>query len=95
MASSEELKYWVAFSRIAGIGRVRISRLKQYFGSLHDAWNASEARLKQAGLNTRSIEALLAARPTLSLITADQADKGSYVGKYVSRIDKLNAICFK
>lgn len=69
MASDDELKYWVAFSGIAGIGRVRMSRLKECFGSLQGAWNASEAMLKQAGLDTRSVDTLMAVRPRLSLDT--------------------------
>jgi len=67
MISADELKYWVAFSGIAGIGRVRISQLKDYFGSLQDAWKAPEGKLKQAGLDSRSIDALLSVRPRISL----------------------------
>lgn len=67
MANADELKYWVGFSGIPGIGRVRISQLKQYFGSLQDAWTASEGRLKQAGLDSRSIDALVTLRPRISL----------------------------
>ena len=55
MVSTDELKYWVAFSGIAGVGRVRIAQLKEYFGSLQDAWKAPEGKLKQAGLDSRSI----------------------------------------
>ena len=57
MVSADELKYWVAFSGIPGIGRVRISQLKEYFGSLQDAWKAPEGKLRQAGLDSRSIDA--------------------------------------
>ena len=67
MVSADELKYWVAFSGIAGIGRIRISQLKEYFGSLHDAWKAPEGKLRQAGLDSRSIDALTALRPRMSL----------------------------
>ena len=67
MKSIDELKYWVAFSGIAGIGRVRISRLKEYFGTLKDAWEAPEGKLKQAGLDSRSIDALVSLRPRISL----------------------------
>jgi predicted Rossmann fold nucleotide-binding protein DprA/Smf involved in DNA uptake len=52
MISADELKYWVAFSGIAGVGRVRITQLKEYFGSLQDAWKAPEGKLKQAGLDS-------------------------------------------
>lgn len=66
MIADAEVKYWVAFSGIAGIGRIRISRLKTHFGTLQDAWQAPEGKLKQAGLDSRSVDALLAVRRTLS-----------------------------
>ena len=67
MVSANELKYWVGFSQIPGIGRIRISQLKEHFGSLQDAWKAPEGRLKQAGLDSRSIDTLLLLRPRISL----------------------------
>ncbi len=67
MVSADELKYWVAFSGIAGVGRVRISRLREYFGGLQDAWNAPEGKLKQAGLDSRSVAALMTVRSKISL----------------------------
>jgi len=66
MVSADELKYWVAFSGIAGIGRVRISQLREYFGTLQAAWKAPQCKLKQAGLDSRSIAALIAERPRIS-----------------------------
>ncbi len=67
MIAANELKYWVAFSGIAGVGRVRISRLREFFGSLQDAWKAPEGKLKQAGLDSRSVDALLTVRSRMSL----------------------------
>ncbi len=67
MPQVNELKYWVGFSRIPGIGRVRLSQLKEHFDNLQDAWKASESQLKQAGLDSRSIETLLLLRPKISL----------------------------
>jgi len=67
MASTDELKYWVGFSRIPGIGRIRVSRLKEHFGSLRHAWEAPEGRLRQAGLDPRSVDNLLLLRPRISL----------------------------
>ncbi|MHC1578711.1 MAG: DNA-processing protein DprA [Dehalococcoidia bacterium] len=67
MVSADELKYWVAFSGIAGIGRVRIYQLKEYFGNLKDAWEAPEGKLRQAGLDSRSIDAILTLRPRISV----------------------------
>ncbi len=67
MVSNDELKYWVGFSMVPGIGRVRVSQLKEHFGSLQDAWKASEGKLKQAGLDSRSVDTLLLLRPKISL----------------------------
>jgi DNA processing protein len=67
MVTDSELKYWVGFSAIPGIGRVRISQLREHFGSLQDAWKAPEGKLKQAGLDSRSIDALVTMRPRMSL----------------------------
>ena len=67
MIDDEELKYWVGFSQIPGIGRVRTSQLKEHFGSLQGAWEASEDALKQAGLDSRSIDTLVLLRPKISL----------------------------
>jgi len=67
MVKPDELKYWVAFSGIPGVGRVRIAQLKEHFGSLQHAWKAPEGRLKQAGLDSRSIGALVTLRPRISV----------------------------
>jgi len=67
MTSADQLKYWVGFSEISGIGRVRISQLREHFGSLQDAWKAPEGKLKQAGLDSRSINTLVLLRPKISL----------------------------
>ncbi len=67
MVSTDELKYWVGFSLIPGIGRVRLSQLKEHFGNLRDAWKAPEGELRQAGLDSRSIETLLLLCPKISL----------------------------
>jgi DNA processing protein len=49
--SGQDIKYWVAFSLIPGIGRVRLAQLENYFGNLENAWGAAPAELKQAGLD--------------------------------------------
>ena len=49
-----ELKYWIAFNRVRGVGRARIAMLEANFGSLAEAWGASSARLQQAGLDRRT-----------------------------------------
>jgi DNA processing protein len=61
-----DLKYWVAFNRIQGIGRAKFSLLEACFGDLEHAWKASAAELKAAGLDSKSIEAIVASRPDIS-----------------------------
>ncbi|MCK5213449.1 MAG: DNA-processing protein DprA, partial [Dehalococcoidia bacterium] len=58
----EELAFWVAVSRVSGIGRVRLRRLREYFGTLEHAWSASPEILKHAGLDLRTVERFCDAR---------------------------------
>jgi DNA processing protein len=60
-------KYWLGFNLIKGIGPVRLRALRQYFGDLEIAWNASEAALLAAGLDRRSLANLLQARQAINL----------------------------
>ncbi len=46
----EEIKYWLAFSRINNIGPIRFKKLIKYFIDLKTAWQADLFSLKQAGL---------------------------------------------
>ncbi|MCK4696827.1 MAG: DNA-protecting protein DprA, partial [Dehalococcoidia bacterium] len=64
-----DTKYWVGFTLIPGIGRVRLSRLEQYFGEMERAWQASATELEMAGLDNRSIESIIARRSNISLDT--------------------------
>jgi len=57
--------YWVAFTRIPGIGRARIERLEHGFGSLAAAWEAPGMALRDAGLDAKATDAIVAARPKL------------------------------
>ena len=64
---SQQIKYWVGFSLIPGIGRVRFGQLENYFGSLKNAWAAGPADLKNAGLDRNAVNAIIACRPKISL----------------------------
>ena len=57
----------MGFSLISGIGRVRLTQLENYFGSLENAWKATPAELKQAGLDSGSIRAVTTWQPKISL----------------------------
>lgn len=43
---AEELKYWLWWNRIPGVGPVRFYKLLETFGSMKDAWNTSALELK-------------------------------------------------
>jgi len=60
-------KYWLGFNVIKGIGPVRLRALRRHFGDLETAWHASPAELAAAGLDRRSLNNLLQARPTINL----------------------------
>ena len=62
----EELKYWTAFHRIPGIGRVRYQALLGRFGSLADAWSAGPTDLRSAGLEDRIVRAITTGRPNIN-----------------------------
>ncbi len=61
--SLQALMYWIAFSRVLGIGPVRFQMLLNFF---HDdvatAWHADSQALTAAGLDQRTIEAFLMQR---------------------------------
>jgi len=63
----EDIKYWVGFSLISGIGRVKFGQLESYFDSLENAWKATAAELKQSGLDNGSVRAVTSWRPKVSL----------------------------
>jgi len=63
----DDRKFWVGFNLIKGIGAVRMQGLVSYFGDLESAWNADAASLAQAGLGTKVIERVLAARKSVQL----------------------------
>jgi DNA processing protein len=64
---TSDLRYWLGFNLVAGIGPVRVQALLDTFSDLSVAWHASPAQLRDAGLDRRSLDNLLKARATLSL----------------------------
>lgn len=63
----DDLRYWVGFNRVSGIGPVRLRALQEHFGSIDRAWHASTEQLRATGLDGRSIEALVQVRQRLDL----------------------------
>lgn len=42
MIADTELQYWIAFTKVPSVGRVRISMLEERFGSLEAAGQAPD-----------------------------------------------------
>ncbi|HEU5229530.1 MAG TPA: DNA-processing protein DprA [Ktedonobacteraceae bacterium] len=64
--SLDELAYWIAFSRVLGIGPVRFKLLLDFFkGDVAAAWKASREDLTAIGLDQRTIQAFLKQRATI------------------------------
>jgi len=57
-----DLPYWIAFTRVRGIGPARFRRLMDVFGDAATAWRASLADLARVGLDRRTVEAFVAQR---------------------------------
>ncbi len=62
---STELKHWIAFNRVSGVGRARIALIEGHFGSLERAWKASTAELIEAGLDRRTAGTMTKAVATI------------------------------
>lgn len=64
---SDTLQYWVGFSRVPGIGPVRLRALLDHFGDISQAWDASVATLQAIGFDRRTIETFVGMRSKLDL----------------------------
>ncbi len=63
----EELKYWIALSKVSGIGPARFAGLLEKFGDAEKAWGASRIELQSAGLPVKPLNALLELRKSLDV----------------------------
>ena len=62
-----DVRFWVAFNIVQGIGPVRLRALLDYFGDLETAWNADSTELERGGLNGRPLANLISARTELDV----------------------------
>lgn len=62
MIDDEELQFWIAFSRIPTIGRVRLGLLEERFGSLQAAWSSSQSEISSAGLDRSVVASIVEKR---------------------------------
>jgi len=62
-----EVKYWVGFNIVHGIGPMKFRALLNHFGDLEEAWHADARELTSAGLDRRALKNLMTTRSTVSL----------------------------
>ncbi|GAB4422846.1 MAG: DNA-processing protein DprA [Anaerolineae bacterium] len=65
--SPDLLRYWIGFSKVPGIGPVRLKNLLDYYGDIEAAWRANPAELRAIGLDRRSVENLVKVRAAVNL----------------------------
>ena len=62
-----DIRYFIGFNCVSGIGPAKLQRLLDFFGDLETAWTAGAFELAQAGLDKRALENFLTARKELDL----------------------------
>src|SRR5262249_36205825 len=61
----EELAYWLAFTRVLGVGPSRLRRLLDHFGTLAEAWAAGPGGWIRAGIEPKVAENIAERRKTI------------------------------
>jgi DNA processing protein len=62
-----DLRYWLGFSLIPGIGPVRFGQLEAHFKTLESAWEASSSELRNVGLEDSIVRSISLARPRIDV----------------------------
>ncbi len=62
-----EKHYWLGFNLVKGIGAVRLRALKEYFGDLAIAWDASSFQLRETGLSAKIVDNIIKIRTSVNL----------------------------
>ncbi len=62
-----DLKYWLGFNLVKGIGPAKLRALLDYFDSPAAAWGATEYQLQRIGLDKRAIGSFIQTRAKLDL----------------------------
>ncbi|TET98223.1 MAG: DNA-protecting protein DprA [Anaerolineales bacterium] len=58
----DDLRYWIGFNRIHGVGAARFNLLLEAFGDLEYAWKATASELRNAGLGQKTVQSILSNR---------------------------------
>jgi DNA processing protein len=62
-----DLRYWLGFSLVPGIGPVRFGQLEAHFKTLKAAWEAGAPELRAAGLEDSIVRSIVQVRPRIDL----------------------------
>ncbi|MCB8968299.1 MAG: DNA-protecting protein DprA [Ardenticatenaceae bacterium] len=62
-----DLKYWLGFNLVKGIGPAKVQALLDFFGSLAQAWSANQLQLEKLGFDRRAIQSFFETRASLDL----------------------------
>ncbi len=62
-----DVRFWLGFNLVPGVGPARFRRLVAYFGTAEAAWRAGPGELAAAGLDGKTIEQVVARRSRLDL----------------------------
>ncbi|MEZ4593256.1 MAG: DNA-processing protein DprA [Chloroflexota bacterium] len=65
-----DLKYWLGFNLVKGIGPAKVQALLDYYGSLANAWQANEFELVKIGFDKRTLYTFLQTRQEVDLDAA-------------------------
>lgn len=61
----DDLRYWIGFNRIYGVGAARFKLLLEAFGDLESAWKATASELRNAGLGQKTVQSILSNRDNI------------------------------
>lgn len=62
-----DLKFWLGFNLVKGVGPTRVKALQEFFGSLETAWCATESELQKIGFDRRTIASFQQSQRDLNL----------------------------
>lgn len=62
-----DLRYWIGFNEVRGIGPLRLRALLDTYGSIERAWHAPPEQLSRIGVDSRSVKNLVKARSGIDL----------------------------
>lgn len=67
MTSTTDLRHWIGFHLVPGVGPVRLRMLIETFGSAEEAWTASEQALRATGLPADTVQRIVSYRKEVDL----------------------------